>query len=169
MPGPKPPAVNLDEASRDALQQLLKQRTAQQQLVLRARVVLLADAGLNDCQIARRLGLTPKSVGVWRHRWLQYAHVPLPQMSVQERLADAPRSGAPPTFSPEALCQIIALACEPPSESGRPITHWTNRELADEAKARGIVESISPRHVGRTLKRCGPAAAQKPLLAHARA
>jgi hypothetical protein len=50
----------------------------------------------------------------------------------------------------------VALACENPrEESGRPITHWTPPELADEAVKRGIVESISPRSVGRFLGRGG--------------
>jgi len=46
----------------------------------------------------------------------------------------------------------MALACEPPEHSERPISHWTPRELAAEAIKRGIVETISERHVGRFLK-----------------
>jgi putative transposase len=46
----------------------------------------------------------------------------------------------------------VALACEAPSESGRPVTHWSTTELADEAIKRGIVEDISARSVGRFLK-----------------
>src|SRR6266478_1666084 len=68
-------------------------------------------------------------------------------------LADAPRAGAPPTFSAEQICQILALACEPPAESGRPVTHWTPAELAAEAVHRGIVSRISARTVGRFLHR----------------
>src|SRR5262249_11647536 len=48
--------------------------------------------------------------------------------------------------------QLIALACEPPEKSGRPITHWTGKELADEAVVRGIVDSISPAQVNRYLR-----------------
>ena len=48
------------------------------------------------------------------------------------------RPGAPTTFSAEQWCQIIALACEPPEASDRPISHWTPRELADEARKREI-------------------------------
>jgi len=72
--------------------------------------------------------------------------------AVVERLQDAPRPGAPATFQAEQWCPIMALACEPPEASGRPISHWTPRELADEACKRGIVETISARHVGRFLK-----------------
>ena len=45
--------------------------------------------------------------------------------------ADAPRPGAPGKISAEAYCQIMAIACQPPENFGRPITHWTERELAD--------------------------------------
>ncbi len=36
-----------------------------------------------------------------------------------KRLADAPKPGAPPKFTPEQICQIIALACEKPADCGR--------------------------------------------------
>jgi hypothetical protein len=81
-----------------------------------------------------------------------------------EVLADKPRSGAPPTFTPEMITQIIALALQDPEEVGRPITHWTPAELADEAVRQGIVASISPRTVGRFLKRGRPQASSQPLL-----
>jgi homeodomain-containing protein len=75
------------------------------------------------------------------------------RQAMEEVLCDRPRSGAPPTFSAEQLCQIVAMACEAPShESGRPVTHWSTIELADEAINRGIVEDISARSVGRFLK-----------------
>jgi hypothetical protein len=38
------------------------------------------------------------------------------------------------------------------SESERPINHWSQREIADEAMRRGLVPSISQRPVGRFLK-----------------
>jgi putative transposase len=84
---------------------------------------------------------------------------------VIERLQDAPRPGKPAIFSAEQWCQIMALACEPPEVSGRPISHWTPRELAAEAVNQGIVETISERHVGRFLKSGRAQTASKPLLA----
>jgi putative transposase len=63
---------------------------------------------------------------------------------VRERLADASRPGAVPRLSAEQVCQIVALACEQPSGSGRPISHWSDRELADEIVRRGITDRISP-------------------------
>ncbi len=66
-------------------------------------------------------------------------------IAIEEVLSDARRSGAPPTFTPEQAVQIVALACEDPKGSGRPVTQWTTSELAQEAVKQGIVPSISPR------------------------
>ena len=84
---------------------------------------------------------------------------------IAEILDDAPRPGGPATFSPEQIVQIVAVACEPPEKSGRPISHWTHRELADEVKKRQIVKDIAPRSVGRFLKTGRAAAPSQPLLA----
>jgi hypothetical protein len=65
---------------------------------------------------------------------------------------DEPRPGAPGKFAPEPVTQILAVACEPPEKSGRPVTHWTARELTDEVIRRGIVASISPSQVSRYLR-----------------
>jgi hypothetical protein len=67
-------------------------------------------------------------------------------------LADAPRSGHPDIFTAEQICALIAIACEPPEDHGRPITHWTARELKDQVIKAGIVSSISVRHVNRLLR-----------------
>jgi len=91
------------------------------------------------------------------------------QRGAECALQDAMRPGAPATFRAEQWCQIIALACEPPEASGRPISHWTPRELADEARKRGMVTTLSERHVGRFLKSGRAQTAQKPLLAEYRA
>ena len=79
--------------------------------------------------------------------------MPLEEPTVAERLADGPRPGGPAKFTPEQVCQMIALAYEKPADSGRPISQWSHRESADEIERRGIVGSISPRHAGRLLKK----------------
>ena len=168
MATPKPPKVVLSERERAELERLVRAFTTGQQLALRARIVLLAGDGLNNLQIARELGVDDETPGHWRGRWLQFREVPLDDLSVAARLTDAPREGAPAKFTPEQVCQIIAMACEKPADSGRPISQWSHRELADEIVRRGIVESISPRHAGRLLKRSRPQAASDPLLADAR-
>jgi transposase len=168
MATPRPPRVVLSERERAELERLVRAFTTGQQLALRARIVLAAGDGLNNLQIARELGVDDETPGHWRGRWLQFRDVPLDDLSVAARLADAPREGAPAKFTPEQVCQIIAMACEKPANSGRPISQWSHRELADEIVRRGIVESISPRHAGRLLKRSRPQAASDPILADAR-
>ena len=69
------------------------------------------------------------------------------------RLSDAPRCGAPATFTPEVICQIMALACENPATLDVPISHWSQSELARQSVARGIVKSISHGSVGRFFKK----------------
>ena len=153
MPGPKPPALSLSDEERQALKRLIKRHSAPQQLVLRARIVLAADVGKNNAQIARELDIEVRAVRRWRNRWLLVQPIPLKELSVQERLEDLPRPGAPPRITADQRCQIEALACEDPEDSKRPISHWTGREVAEEIMKRGIVDKISARHARRLLKR----------------
>lgn len=147
--GPRPATVALDEVTRAELERVARAHTTGQLLAQRVRLVLAAADGLNNTQIGVALGITAKMARHWRGRWLAQQAAPLKEVGVAARLRDAPRPGAPPTFTPEQLCQIVALACEEaPSESGRPTSHWTPRELADEAVTRGIVARISVRTVG---------------------
>ena len=165
---PRPPEIVLSEQERAELERLVRGYTTGQQLAVRARIVLAAGDGLNNSEIARWLDLDDETPGHWRGRWLAFRDVPLETVSVAERLADAPRCGAPARFTAEQVCQIIALACERPADSNRPISQWSHRELADEIVRRGIVEWISPRHAGRLLKRGRPQAPPDSLLADAR-
>jgi putative transposase len=141
--------VTVSCEQRNALEQLIRTHSTPQQLALRARIILHAADGVRVRPSARELGVWPKTVRYWRKRWRQAADRP----SVPERLADAPRSGAPPTYTPEQICAVVAMTCEKPSESARPISHWSQREIADEAMRRGLVPHISQRSVGRFLKK----------------
>ena len=165
MPGPKPPSLELTEAERLALEQVERRHGTAQQLALRCRIVLAAAEGLNHAQIACLLGIGVEAAALWRLRWLSFQAIPLAEMSVGERLADLPRPGAPAKFTADQVCRIIAMACEDPGDSGRPISQWSQREIADEIVKRGIVEHISPRHAGRFLKGGGSQATSSPLLA----
>lgn len=84
---------------------------------------------------------------------------------IGDALSDSYRSGAPPKFTAEQVAQVIALACEDPSESGLPVSHWTPDEISKELIKRQVVESISPRQVERFLKGGRPPSAQEPILA----
>jgi putative transposase len=160
MPGPKPPTVPLSEAERQELLSLIRAHKTPQHCSCRAQIILRLADGLTAPDVARRLGTSRRTVRLWRQHWLAR-----PGCTGRERLQDAGRPGAPPAFSAEQWCQIIALACEPPEASGRPISHWTPRELAAEAIPRGLVETISERHVGRFLQSGRAPAAQESLLA----
>ena len=75
------------------------------------------------------------------------------QEKIREIFDDDPRSGTPPKFIEEEICQIIALACKSASDVGLPISHWSAQSLQKQVLEEGIVQEISPRSVGRFLKR----------------
>jgi transposase len=176
MPGPIPLPLRLSLRQRHLLDLLVRRHGSSQQLLRRLQIVCLAADGQNNDQIARQRHCHRETVCTWRARWLagvdsldaaqaegaSEGHL---LRLIEAILADEPRPGAPATFSPESLVQIMALACEAPQATGRPVSHWTPRELADEAVHRGIVTSISPRSVGRFLKGGRSQAPSEPLLA----
>jgi putative transposase len=160
MRGPRPQAIELTDLERRGLETLARRHTTPQQTALRARIILAAADGRNNAQIARDLAVGVEVARLWRGRWRELQAVDLADLSVAQRLADAPRSGAPARLSAAQVCQIVALACAAPATTGRPISQWTAREIADEIIQRGIVATISPRHAGRLLKKgiCSPIA-----------
>ena len=128
----------------------------------------------------RQMRLNRGTVQVWCRRWCALA----PRLAQREAdegsdkalttrmveaLADHPRAGTPATFTAEQMVQIVAVACEDPADSGRPVSHWTPREVAEEVRKRGIVEAISTRSVGRFLKSGGCAAPSGRVLAQRQA
>ena len=145
--------VVLSEKEQEELRQISKRHRSEQQMARRARMVLAAAQGQSNAQIARELEVNVDTVRLWRDRWVGLQGIDLDTLSIAERLQDAPRAGVKPRITAEQRCQIAALACEAPAQSGRPISQWTGREIAEEVKARGIVEQISPRHAGRLLKK----------------
>ena len=153
MPGPKPPSLEVTAEERAELQRLVRRHTTAQQLAERARIVLLAADGLNNGEVARVVAVNVDTIRKWRGRWRRVQAVPVAEVGVAVRLADAPRPGTPARITPEQVCRIMALACETPSASERPISQWSTTELAAEIRRRGIVETISPRHAARLLKR----------------
>ena len=127
-------------------------------MVLRARIILAAAQGSSNIQIARELGITVETVRLWRDRWARWQEIDQEKseqeaVNLAQRLRDAPRPGAVPKFTAEQRAQMAVLACEAPAKTGRPISQWTGREIADEMKTRGIVTQISPRHAARLLKK----------------
>lgn len=153
--------IVLTEKQQSILEKIRRSTTAPQRLVQRAQIILMAFSGAHNMDIAKQVGVARKQVGVWRRRWqLSFdalvaiecveSHAAL-QSAIKDVISDAPRSGSPGTFTAEQVTAILALACESPAQSGRPIDRWTHRELADEVVRRRIVPSISASQVGHYL------------------
>jgi transposase len=154
--------VVITERQQEVLRQLSTARTVAKRLTQRAEVILLAFEGLDNEAIGARVGLERHQVGIWRRRW-QNAFAKLVRIecvetaaalrkAIETLFADAQRPGCPGKFTAEQLALLLAVACEPPAKSGRPITQWTGQELADEVVQRGIVDAISASQVNRYLR-----------------
>lgn len=151
-------AIQLSEQEQETLTRLTKRYRSEQQVVLRARIILAAAQGASNAQIARELDVNVDTVRLWRDRWAHRQESDPEEGSQKARgvlscLQDAPRPGAVPKFSAEQRAQMAALACEAPGETGRPISQWTGKEIAEELKHRKIVTEISPRPAARLLKK----------------
>lgn len=153
MPGPRSEPIELSAQARLDLEKLVARHTTGQQKAQRARIILKAAEGKNNAEIAREVHQSIDMVRLWRRRWRALAPIELDDLSVEERLEDLPRPGAPSRLSADQICPIAQLACEAPEKAGRPISQWTGREIAAELVARGIVVSISARHAARLLKK----------------
>jgi putative transposase len=170
------PRVQLTARQRACLEQIVRRQTSPQRLVRRAKILLALEMGATQCHVMRQMHLNRGTVQVWCRRWCALASK-LEQMEadgssdkalttmIMAALTDHPRVGTPATFTAEQIVQIVAVACENPADSGRPVSHWTPREVAEEVRKRGIVETISTRSVGRFLKSGGFAAPSGRVLA----
>jgi hypothetical protein len=153
--------IRLTEKQHAILQQIIRSTIAPQRLVQRARLIVLAFGGMFNGAIGGAIGLRRKQVGLWRRRWKESfdALVAIecrePQAAlrraIEDVLSDALRGGSSGKFTAEQVTHVLAVACEPAEQSGRPIDAWTGRELADEMIRRGIVASISTSQVNRYL------------------
>ncbi len=174
MPGMAAKVV-ITERQQQVLQTMAFSRSCPQGLAHRAEIILLAFEGFRNEEIAAKLQCERHGIGIWRRRWQKAFHQltviecvekpPALREAIAKVLGDLPRAGCGGKFTAEQIAMILAVACEPPEQSGRPVTHWTPRELTDEVIQRQIVASISVRQVGRFLKDSGASAAQEPVLA----
>lgn len=161
MPG-RTAKVTISERQHHILHTIRNAPTASSQLRQRAAIILLAFQKRDNREIATEVGLSRRQVSTWRRRWAKawdrLIRIECTQTqaalrrAVEQVLRDEPRAGSPGKFTPEQIVAILAVACEPPEKSGRPITHWTAHELTDEVLKRGIVPSISVTQVGRYLR-----------------
>ena len=149
--GPKPAGLQLSEEERKGLEALVHRYSTPQQLAKRGKIVLAAAEGKRNAEIARALSVSIDMVRTWRGRWISLQTVPPSELLISARLENIPRPGRPAQITAEQRRQIVALACEAPSE--RPTSHWTGKEIAQQIMERRIVEQISPRHAARLLKK----------------
>lgn len=108
----------------------------------RIQVLLRADAGETDADIADDLGITTNTAANIRRRFAVEG--------LERALAEKPRSGGPAKLDGKAEAVVIALACSPVPE-GRTV--WTARMLASRLVELRIVESVSEDTVLRVLKK----------------
>jgi transposase len=115
---------------RAAIEQLARSRTAPARTVERARIVLLSRYGESVEEIERTLGVCPATVRLWLHRFNRHG---------VEGLADRPRSGRPPVYTPEQVGEVVAASLTDPQSLGLPFASWTlDRLAAYLAEAKGL-------------------------------
>jgi len=114
--------VVLSSEQRDLLESRARARSAAARSVERARIVLLAAAGMQDKQIAAKLRIMPEKAARWRNRFLDGGLAALDK--------DAPRPGRTPTITPSKIQEVIRKTTqEKPSNA----THWSTRSMAQAA------------------------------------
>lgn len=122
--------IELSEFQKTELEKIVNKRTSPQQMVLRARIILLTSEGFSVEEITEKLSTTKMTVSKWKKRFLEQG---------LSGLIDLQRSGRAMKYGPEIRHKIAAEACNPPP--GR--THWTIRDLAKHLSIdRGLVERV---------------------------
>ena len=114
---PKAPLV-LTETERQELESMAHRARTAPTLARRARVILVCAEGQNNCQVARRLRISPTTVWKWRSRF------------VSQRVAgllDEPRPGAPRQIDDQKIEDVIVRTLE---STPRGATHWSTRSMA---------------------------------------
>lgn len=144
VPGVRATPVKLPSVLRKRLQRRARSLKACHRDVVRAQIVLLAEQGLANAEIARRAGCDVKTVRKWRGR--------IAEVADETSLLDAPRSGRPAAVSSEVHQHLIHLACTRPDDSKAPFeTVWTLSSLSS-ALARQTGVSLSRSEVWRALQ-----------------
>jgi len=111
-------AIALDEAEKTALTALIRKHGAPQSLALRARIVLAAESGLTNKEIAAKLGVCAHTAGVWRNRFARDG---------MDGLYDEPRPGAPRRIGDDKIAATIRKTLQ---TRPRGATHWSLRTMA---------------------------------------
>ena len=125
------PRVVLSAEDREHLERLARGRKTAARVVERARIVLLAAEDKQNQEIAKILGVTRRTVGVWRGRFVD--------QGIDGILKDAPRAGRRRRISDEMVREIVRKTTQ---ETPVATTHWSTRSLAK-------VMGLSPSTIGR--------------------
>lgn len=134
--------VTLSDAQRTELHALIRKGTTSARMLARARVLLLADEGRTDDQIAASVHVGTTTVERLRRRCMEDG--------LDATLQDRPRAGGTPKLDGKQEALLVALAwSEPPQDR----TKWTMQLLADNLVAIGAVDAISDETVRRVLKK----------------
>ena len=112
-------AMTVDEVQ--TLERWARARKGAVRLAERARVLLAAREGRRVSELVRLLGLSGPTVRLWITRF---------NAQGLEGLQDAPRSGRPPTYTPEQVAEVLAAALTDPTTLGLPFGSWTLDRLA---------------------------------------
>ena len=164
--GRKLQTLTLTQRHHDLLLKTSLKRSTSNALRERIQIVLKSYQGESQIQISFDLNLDYETVRLWRSRWIsnyetliQYEQglenqgVPDPKLlkKMLLLLSDAPRKGAPRTFTDAQVDALVALACESPSDYGLIRTNWTHETLAEAAMSKGLFQTIAARTVGKLL------------------
>lgn len=133
--------VDLTPQERITLEQLLQRGKSSARKLTRARILLQADEGLTDEEIATGLEVGSATVERLRQRFVE---------ENLEALNERPRPGGQRKLSGRQEAHLIAVACTP-APTGQP--HWTLQLLADQAVELGFVDSIARETVRQVLKK----------------
>jgi transposase len=133
--------VQLTRQQRDALE-LLRQQPPTAKQAYRSAILLRADEGDTDPEIADELGVHPTTVRRVRRRFAEHG--------LDAALTDRPRPGAPPKLDGKQEAMVIALAC---TDAPQGHARWSVRLLARRAVELEVVESVSRETVRRILKK----------------
>ncbi len=122
-------------AEADEVTRLAHSRTQGARVVERARIIWLSSCGKRVSVIAEELRVGKDTVRQWIKRFNELG---------AEGLADLPRSGAPPTYTPEQVGEVVATSLANPRTLELPFASWTPDRLTaylNEEKAIPIKRS----------------------------
>ena len=134
-------AIVLSDRERVELERRVRRRKSSHGAARRARIVLLAADGLSNTAIAEKLGVSRRTVGLWRCRFAEKRVC---------GLDDEPRPGAPRRIGDDKIAEVVTRALETTPDDA---THWSRRSMA---RATGISATTVQPHLGRLRPAAAP-------------